>query len=278
MPASDLLLATALLLAAGPPAPSAAAFEAEWRDWRSRRLASLQKPQGWLALSGLHWLKDGENRIAGLPGVLTVAGGKVTLTAAAADGWTLGGAPVTSRVLASDRDGSPDRVSTGSRTAQVIERGGKLALRVWDAESPVRRQFTGIDTFPLDPRWRVVARWEPYPAPREVEVPSVVGIPTREQAPGRAWFTVDGAEHSLEPTLDGESLFFVFKDRTAPRETYGAGRFLSAAAPKDGLVVLDFNRAYNPPCAFSPYATCPLPLPRNVLPVRVEAGEKTWGH
>ena len=278
MLAIDLMLAAALLAAAVPPVPSPAAFEAEWRDWHSKRLAGLQGPQGWLALSGLHWLREGENRIAGLPGTFTLAGGQVTLTAASGDGWTLGGAPVTSRVLASDRDGQPDRVSAGSRTAQVIDRGGRLALRVWDAERAERRSFAGIDTFPVDLRWRLVARWEPYPAPREVEVPSVVGIPTRQLAPGRAWFTVDGKEYALEPTLDGDELFFVFKDRTAPRETYGAGRFLVAAPPRDGQVVLDFNRAYNPPCAFTPYATCPLPLPQNVLPIRIEAGEKRWGH
>jgi len=278
MLATDLMLAAALLAAAVPPVPSPAAFEAEWRDWHSKRLAGLQGPQGWLALSGLHWLREGENRIAGLPGTFTLAGGQVTLTAASGDGWTLGGAPVTSRVLASDRDGQPDRVSAGSRTAQVIDRGGRLALRVWDAERAERRSFAGIDTFPVDLRWRLVARWEPYPAPREVEVPSVVGIPTRQVAPGRARFTVDGKEYALEPTLDGDELFFVFKDRTAPRETYGAGRFLVAAPPRDGQVVLDFNRAYNPPCAFTPYATCPLPLPQNVLPIRIEAGEKRWGH
>jgi uncharacterized protein (DUF1684 family) len=278
MPATDLLLVSTLLLAAVPPAPTPESFEAAWRAWRDQRLASLQRPQGWLALSGLHWLKEGENRIAGLPGRFEVAGGQVTLTAAAGDGWTLGGAPVTSRRLASDRDGQADRVQVGSRTAQVIDRGGKLALRVWDAERPERRGFTGIDTFPPDPRWRLVARWEAYATPRAVEVPSVVGIPTRELAPGRAWFTVAGVEYALEPTLDGEALFFVFKDRTAPRQTYGAGRFLVAEAPRDGQVVLDFNRAYNPPCAFSAFATCPLPLPQNVLPVRIEAGEKTWGH
>jgi uncharacterized protein (DUF1684 family) len=276
--ASELLCAAALLLAAIPPGPAPETFEAEWRAWHGQRLASLQKPQGWLALSGLHWLKDGENRLPGLPGRFVVAGGKVTLAAAAGDGWTLGGAPVTSRVLTSDRDGHPDRIQARARTAQVIDRGGKLALRVWDAERPARTGFTGIDTFPPSLRWRLVARWEPYPTPREVEVPSVVGIPTRELAPGRAWFTVDGKESSLEPTLDGDELFFVFKDRTAPRQTYGAGRFLVAAAPKDGTVVLDFNRAYNPPCAFSAFATCPLPLPQNVLPVRIEAGERSWSH
>jgi len=278
MCATAAVLVTALLLAAVPPAPSPEAFQAEWTAWRDKRLAGLQRPQGWLALTGLHWLKEGENRIPGLPGLFTVAGGQVTLTATPADGWTLGGAPVTSRRLASDKEGKPDRIMTGSRAAQVIDRGGKLALRAWDAESLARKSFTGIDTYPPEPRWRLTARWEAYATPREVEVPSVVGIPTREKAPGRAWFTVDGQEVALEPTLDGDELFFVFKDRTAPRETYGAGRFLVAPLPKDGRVVLDFNRAYNPPCAFSPYATCPLPLPQNVLPVRIEAGEKSWGH
>jgi len=275
---SATVLVSALLLAAVPPAPSPEPFHAEWTAWRDKRLSNLQRPQGWLALTGLHWLKEGENRIPGLPGLFTVAGGQVTLTATPVDGWTLGGAPVTSRRLASDKEGKPDRITSGSRAAQVIDRGGKLALRTWDAESPARKTFTGIDTYPPDPRWRLTARWEPYATPREVEVPSVVGIPTREKAPGRAWFTIDGKEHALEPTLDGDELFFVFKDRTAPRETYGAGRFLYAPLPRDGKVVLDFNRAYNPPCAFSPYATCPLPLPQNVLPVRIEAGEKSWGH
>jgi uncharacterized protein (DUF1684 family) len=275
---TDLLLASALLLAAVPPGPSPEAFEAEWRVWHAERLARLQRPQGWLALSGLHWLKEGENRIPGLPGSFTVAGGAVTLTAGAGDGWTLAGAPVTRRALRSDRAEEPDRIQVGSRAAQVIDRGGKLALRTWDAERPERKGFTGIDAFPVDARWRVVARWEPYATPRQVEVPSVVGIPSRELAPGRAWFTVEGREVSLEPTADGDELFFVFKDRTAPKETYGAGRFLSAAAPKDGVVVLDFNRATNPPCVFSPYATCPLPLPQNVLPVRIAAGEKVWAH
>ena len=120
MSATSLIVVSALLLAAVPPAPSPQAFEAEWRAWHDQRLASLARPQGWLALTGLHWLKEGENRIPGLPGLFTVAGGAVTLTAAAADGWTLGGAPVTSRRLASDRDGKADRIMSGSRAAQVM--------------------------------------------------------------------------------------------------------------------------------------------------------------
>ena len=272
-----LLLCLPAVLAATVAAAAPGDFLSEWRAWQRRRLESLQRPHGWLSLVGLHWLEPGANRVAGLPGTFEVEGGEVTLVAAAQDGWTVAGQPVARRRLAGDEAAAPDRLVLGSQAALVIHRGGKLALRVWDAESPVRTGFTGIDTYPPDPRWRVTARWEAYPEPRAVEQPSVTGTPTRVLAPGRAWFTVDGKEVSLEPTRDGESLFFVFRDATAPRETYGGGRFLEAAAPRGGEVVLDFNRAYNPPCVFTSFATCPLPTPQNVLKVRVEAGEKVWG-
>jgi uncharacterized protein len=252
-------------------------LEAEWKAWHERREERLRAPDGWLALVGLHWLKDGENRVEGLPGVFTASGDGVTLRATPEDGYTLEGQPVTERRLAADSAEEPDRLRIGSRTVQVIDRGGKLALRVWDAESPVRKGFHGIDTFPVDPRWRIEARWEAYPVARDVVTPSVAGPPQRGEAPGLARFTIDGRALALEPTLEGDSLFFVFKDETARKETYGAGRFLAAEAPRDGKVVLDFNRAYNPPCAFTPYATCPLPRPENVLAVRIEAGEKRFG-
>jgi uncharacterized protein (DUF1684 family) len=240
-------------------------------------MARLAEPRGWLALVGLHWLSEGENRIPGLPGAFVLAGGRVTLRAAPTDGWTLSGEPAAERSLATDATPKPDVLAVGSRTAMVIVRGDKLALRVWDADSPARKAFRGVEAFPADPRWRIEARWEAYPAPKEVEVPSVVGIPSREKAPGRAHFEIGGKALALQPTVEEDgSLFFVFKDATSRTDTYGAGRFLSAAAPRDGKVVLDFNRAVNPPCAFTPYATCPLPLPENVLPVRIEAGERRW--
>jgi uncharacterized protein len=282
MRAVDLLLVAAPLLLGGVTpggvAPGADGFAAEWKAWHDARVERLRQPVGWLSLSGLHWLAPGPNRVEGLPGTFTLAGGVVTLDAAASDGWTADGAEVTSRQLASDAGGKRDRIANGARTVQLIDRAGKLALRVWDASNPACAAFAGIDTYPLAQRWRIEARWEPYAAPREVMVPSIVGLPTRELAPGRAHFTIDGQEHTLEPVLEDGELFFVFKDKTAPAETYGGGRFLMAAQPVDGKVVLDFNRAFNPPCVFTPYATCPLPLPQNVLPVRVEAGEKTWGH
>jgi len=275
---SSALVCLSLLTVAGAAlAAPAEDFAAEWKSWQARRLTTLKKPYGWLALTGLHWLKPGTNRIPGLPGAFELKDGEVTLVATLEDGYALGGKLVTRRALASDASETPDRLVVGSRAVMVISRSGKVALRTWDSESPVRKGFKGIDTFPPDPRWRITARWEAYPQPRAVEVPSVIGTPTRELAPGRAWFKLGGKEYSLEPTQDGDSLFFVFKDQTAPGETYGAGRFLDAPPPRNGTVVLDFNRAYNPPCAFTSFATCPLPLPENVLPVRIEAGEKVWG-
>jgi uncharacterized protein (DUF1684 family) len=249
-------------------------FTAEWQAWREARKAELRKPEGWLALVGLHWLEEGENRVPGLPGVFTLRGRTVAVVAAPADGCTIDGVPVTERSLAPDTAGRPDRLRVGSRSVRVIERGDRFALRVWDEESPARARFDGIDCFPPDPRWRVEARFEPYLPPREVEIPSAAGPAQRARVPGRVRFAVEGREVTLEPTADGEALFFVFKDATAPKETYGAGRMLDAAAPSDGRVVLDFNRAYNPPCAFTPHATCPLPRPENVLAIRIEAGEK----
>jgi uncharacterized protein (DUF1684 family) len=229
-------------------------------------------------VTGLHWLEPGENRVPGLPGVFDVRDGQVTLAARREDGWTIGGAPVERRALASDAGPAPDLVALGEgRWAQVLSRGGRLALRTWDAASPARRDFAGIETFPWDPAWRVEATWEPLDPPRTVLVQDVTGMEAERRVPGRARFALGGRALSLEPTADGDRLAFVFRDATAGVETYGAGRFLSADAPVGERVVLDFNRAFNPPCAFTPFATCPLPRPENVLPIRVTAGERYGG-
>jgi uncharacterized protein (DUF1684 family) len=271
-----ILLPLALLAAALPMTILAASpdFAADWKAWHDRREARLRAPDGWLALVGLHWLSPGQNWVEGLPGVFTLAGGRVAIAAEAQDGYLLDGSPVTARTLATDAEPKPDRLRLGEKTVQVIQRGDVLAVRVWDAESPVRATFRGVPSFPADPRWRLEARWEAYPSPKTVEMPAVAGPPQKAEAPGRAHFTVDGKEYALEPTLEDGELFFVFRDATSRNDTYGAGRFLSAKAPEGGKVVLDFNRAVNPPCAFTAHATCPLPEPYNVLPVRVEAGEK----
>ncbi len=248
---------------------------AAWEAWRVERVERLRAERGWLAVTGLHWLEPGANRVPGLPGVFALRDGQTWLEARREDGWTVDGAPVERRALATDGDARPDLLALGAgRFAQVIARGGRLALRTWDADAPARGEFRGVETFPWDPAWRVVADWEPFEPPRVVVVQDVVGLEAERPVPGRARFRVDGRPLSLEPTADGERLAFVFRDATAGVETYGAGRFLSADGPRDGRVVLDFNRAFNPPCAFTPFATCPLPRPENVLPVRVTAGER----
>jgi hypothetical protein len=249
-----------------------------WEAWRAERLARLRAERGWLSVTGLHWLEPGKNRVAGLPGLFEVRDGRVALVARREDGWTIGGAPVERRALTSDAGPVPDLLALGEgRWVQVLSRGGRLALRTWDAAAPARRDFSGVETFPWDPAWRVEAAWEPLDPPRTVLVQDVTGMEAERRVPGRARFALGGQVLSLEPTADGERLAFVFRDATAGVETYGAGRFLSADAPAGGRVVLDFTRAFNPPCAFTPFATCPLPRPENVLPVRVTAGERYGG-
>jgi hypothetical protein len=250
------------------------ALRAEWEAWKAERVARLTGERGWLSVVALRWLAPGANRVEGLPGTFTLREGRVELVARPIDGYAVGGVPVERRVLASDASPVPDLLSLGSRSVMVLERGGKLALRVWDADADARRAFAGVETFPFDPAWRVLARWEPWPTPRPVEVVDVTGSAATRLVPGRANFTVGGRGLSLEPTADGERLAFVFRDATAGVETYGSGRFLTADGPRDGRLVLDFNRAFNPPCAFTPFATCPLPRPENVLPIRVTAGER----
>src|SRR5512137_2795643 len=251
------------------------AWRAAWEAWKAERLARLRAERGWLSVTGLHWLEPGVNQVAGIPGIFTLRGGQVELRATPADGYGIEGTRVERRALASDAAPVPDVLSLGARRwVQVIERGGRHAPRVWDADAPARREFRAIETFPFAPAWRVEARWEAYPEPRPVEVVDVTGTVATRLVPGRALFTAGGQELSLEPTADGERLAFVFRDATAGLETYGSGRFLSAGAPRDGRLLLDFNRAFNPPCAFTPFATCPLPRPENVLPVRVTAGER----
>lgn len=289
-----LFLALATHACRKPPAadPAYAAQIGTARALRERRLAS---ENGWLTLVALHWLVPGENAVGSdkdLPVSLEAPGippkacsfvlgpdGAVTLRAEPGATVAVNGAPPAAAPLATDRDGKPDVVTVGRVRLTVIERGGRLAIRARDPESPRRTGFKGLDYFPVDPSLRLEARWEPYPSPREVEVPSAQGPPQKALAPGLVRFSLGGAERTLEPTVESatdETLFFVFSDGTAGTESYGAGRFLYADRPKtgEGKVLLDFNLAENPPCAFTPYATCPLPLPRNVLPLRIAAGEK----
>jgi uncharacterized protein (DUF1684 family) len=193
---------------------------------------------------------------------------------------SLKGERVTRAELRPDSSGSPDVVSLGRLTLFVIERGGRLGIRLKDRESPLRKAFTGLRWFEVKEEYRVAARYVSYPEPKAIKVPNILGQSEAMPSLGYAVFERDGQEVRLEGVLeekDARQLFFIVRDQTSGKETYPAGRFFYADLPKDGRIVLDFNKAYNPPCAFTPYATCPLPPPQNWMPVRIEAGELSYG-
>ena len=168
----------------------------------------------------------------------------------------------------------------GSLLFYLIRRGDKIGVRVKDSQSEARRNFRGLDYFPIDPGWRIEARFEPYDPPRSISVPNVLGQDNDEKSPGAIVFEHGGKTYRLDPVLEpGETDYFViFGDRTNGKTTYGAGRFLYVAPPVGGKTVIDFNKAYNPPCVFTDFATCPLPPPQNKLPIPVEAGEEEYAH
>ncbi len=263
------------------------AHRAAVEAWRRQRYAALRRETGWLTLAGLAWLQPGVNQVGAgadmdvaLPGGPRRAG-TVTVGDAGliADGaFTLAGAPADGLPIKSDRDGEPTMLELGPLRLCVIERGGRLAIRTWDTDAWRRRDFDGIDHWPVAPAWRLKARFEPTPG-RMLRVPDVLGTIDEQASPGDVLFERNGKTHRLQGLSGGDrgELWVVFGDATNGSETYGGGRFLYTGVPDaDGAVELDFNRAYNPPCVFSPYATCPLPWPENRMPIRIEAGERAY--
>ncbi len=278
---------TVMLLAAAPPADVVATTKA----WHEQRLARLQAEGGWLTLAGLGWLNEGANTAGsgktdvtfpeGAPsvvGTFTRTGPNATFTPAPNVAVTLRGKPFTGGAMKSDAAGEPDVLQVGRFIFQLIARGDKLGVRIKDPEAPARKNFHGIPTWEPTARWQVRAKWEPTPN-ATIPVPNVLGQIEQQSSPGSAVFSVEGQTYRLTPVLEEGSpeLFFVFGDETNKTESYGAGRFLYAHPATNGEVLLDFNQAYNPPCAFSAFATCPLPPKGNRLPLRIEAGEKRTG-
>jgi len=291
------ILASVVILAScsDAPPPVDPAYRAEIETAWAEREARLTAEDGWLSLTGLFWLESGPN-ITGtaedasvrLPDGAELVGslhlgddGVVTLLPDLKSGLTVNGEPASETELAADTSGSPNLLKSGRSLFYLIRRGERVGVRVKDPESATRRDFHGLERFPIDPSLRVVAAFAPYPEPRQVAIPTVIGEPSIMLAPGLLNFEIDGEEVSLEPYVsnpDDTNLFMVFRDATSGIETYGAGRFLDAMLTKGSSeVILDFNLATNPPCAFTAYATCPLPTPENTLFVAISAGEKYSG-
>jgi hypothetical protein len=293
------LLAASLLFAcakgSSPTVP--ASYRAEIERWKAKRTERLRRPDGWLTLTGLFWLQEGRNPFGSNPkdpvvlsskgapteaGTLVLERGRVRLEPAAGVDLTADEKPVAGPLdLRSDEQEEPTVVRIGTNLFFIVKRGEKLGVRMKDSEAAPRKNFRGLEYFEIDPSWRVEAKFDPYNPPREVEIPTVLGTVEKDQAPGILSFQLEGKSYRLQPVLErgSDELFIIFADETNGKETYGAGRFLYAPMPKDGRTVIDFNRAYNPPCVFTPYATCPLPPRENHLPVRIRAGEKAYaGH
>lgn len=289
------LSALILLLCLGPAPAEQSGYRGEVERWRAQREERLKADGGWLTVTGLFWLHDGVNAFGSAPanqivlppsapahaGAFELRQGKVALRLQAGVSATVQGQPVTERELKGDGSGSPDVLSLGRLTLHVIERGQRFGIRLKDMDSAARREFKGLSWFPVDELYRVTARFVPYAPPRPLAVPNILGEIEVMRSPGYAEFRLQGRSLRLEPVLEtpeAQELFFIFRDQTAGKQTYSAGRFLYSALPRNGTLVLDFNKAYSPPCAFTRFATCPLPPKGNRLEVRVAAGERNDGH
>ncbi len=262
--------------------------------WRTARDARLRSPGGWLALVGLHWLVEGENHFGahpsnqivlhghGMPpraGSLLLRDGRVRLLPHADAPLRINGAPAAEMELADDTQGDPTILELGALRLHLIRRGDRVGLRVRDHEAPALRSFGGMQHFPLDESWRIMARFEPAAPGTRLAIMDVTGAQSADPTPGTVVFEGDGATWRIDALHGGEKgeLWLIFGDATNGSRTYGGGRFLYTEPPAvDGSVVVDFNLAYNPPCVFSTFATCPLPPPQNRLALRIEAGELMW--
>jgi uncharacterized protein (DUF1684 family) len=264
------------------------------QSWRDEQERSLRADDSWLTLAGLFWLNEGENTFGSgadqdhvfpaencLPhaGTLIREGHKVTLRTAPGAKVTLNGQPVTEAVLMADGDGKnqPDIVRHDTLSFFVITRGHRVGIRLRDTNSPVRRNFAGRVWFDYNPAYIVEAAFTPYEAGKTIPILNILGDVMDTPSPGFVTFDLNGQTCTIDATAAGSGLFFNFRDKSCGKESYGAGRFLMAGAPVDGKVTIDFNKAVNPPCAFTIYATCPVAPLQNHLQIAIPAGEKYAG-
>jgi uncharacterized protein (DUF1684 family) len=259
------------------------------REEREGRFKNTER--GWLGLAGLYWLRDGENRIGSdasndiiLPpvapghlGIVQYNNGVATFRAARGVPINCNGKQITMKTLVADIYEDADFLHFGDLTLVLLERADRHLIRVWDKNSETRKNFTGFKQYPVKPKFRIEARYTAYDTPKLLTIQDVIEIYHETPFQGYVTFELDGEEHRLEARVDEDELMRLdFRDATNGDTTYIGGRFLVAEMPQDGKIIVDFNQAYNPPCAYTDYATCPLPPPENRLPIRIEAGEKAY--
>lgn len=267
-------------------------YQSEIQKWREKRENELKADNGWLTLTNLAWLKEGKNTIGSaadnnvvLPaatasqiGIIEFKNGIASLSVNDGIDALGDGKKFQSIELKSDADGKPTLVQIGDVSFTLIKREDRYGIRVRDVNSPNRAKFTNLHWFPIDESYRVTADFEAYDVPKEIEIPNVLGGTFKMRSPGLLKFKLGGKDYSLEPVEEGDEYFIIFNDLTSRTTTYQPGRFLYSKKAKNGKVVLDFNQAYNPPCAFTEYATCPLPPAQNRLKTEIKAGEMRYDH
>ena len=261
--------------------------------WRAKRSEGLVATDGWFSLVGLDWLRPGKTTVG------TAKDNTIQLTGDAAahvavfdlegehvqllppEGGFPAGLSVNGKSAQAGVVNEETPIKIGTFTLVAIQRGDRFALRIKDAQAPTRLQFHGLKWFAPDEKYKVQAKWSPYTPEHDVQIPTILGTTVKDKVPGVAEFAIDGQTVRLEPIVERKQLFFILRDTTSRTATYGAGRFLYTDFPTNGLdkpgeLWLDFNRLQNPPCAYTPYATCPLPPPQNRLHVAIPAGEKRY--
>ena len=291
-----VLWITALIFISAPlqtRAQSSAQYKQEMDKWYRGRESYLRSASGWLNLAGLYWLRPGNNSF-GSDSVNTLVFRHPAMPGKAGDFifrgdtvyWrTAPGVKVLVKdtllhygIIFSDAQPSPVILSVGPLTWNIIKRDERMGIRLRDTASPQVKNFKGLQRFPLDRKWVVKARLEKN-NDAGISILNVLGQTNVIASPGKLMFTIDGKEYRLDALTEDDQLFIIFGDATSGKETYAAGRFLYAPLPDaNGETILDFNQSLNPPCAFSPYATCPLPPPQNILPIAIRAGEKNYAY
>ncbi len=264
----------------------------EITQWHKKRISNLKKENGWLNLVGLYWLKEGANSFGSAKdndivfpekapayiGKFYLKDSIVTVSVIKGIRVTHKDFPVTEMELQDDLTGYPTVLRLGSLRWYIIKRGDRYGVRLRDVAAKLVKEFKDIEMFPINEDWRIEAKFEPYNPPKKMSIPTIIGTVEEDISPGALVFDKDGKIYKLDAIDEGDKFFIIFADETSGKETYGAGRFLYTDKPdSNGIVILDFNKAYNPPCVFTKYATCPLPPKQNYLKLRITAGEKMWG-
>jgi hypothetical protein len=265
------------------------------QEWQTKRLEGLKAENGWLNLVGLYWLKEGQNpfgsneanniifpeKAPGFIGTIILYKGNLSVSINEDVDVLINDSISKEHNIYTDAEDNTTMFKMGTFRWYIIKRGDRYGIRLRDLESPLINQITEVPSFPINSQWRIEARFEKFDTPKEIAIPNVLGDTEFEKCFGLLKFEIDGQEYSLMPLGDGSKndFFVLFADETSAEETYGAGRFLSVEKPnKNGETIIDFNKATNPPCAFTEFATCPLPPRENIIPVKILAGEKINEH